>query len=238
MLYFGDTAYEGNMFSEKQLGADWETENKTKRFMKELGCYKFTEKMQSCTHLYCKPCLAHVANWSRACPYDGYLVTEADSKALIESDKTLAESIFRVKVRLSLSQKWMHMGRCGVQIVHRQVHEHVLSCPTATGAATTAAGTDSNQTTVHSGTPASLTPNPQTTTASLLNGQDPNQQTNASSQALATASAGVPTSEQWYQQHHQQYYQQYAGYEPYQQQTYQQLIHGFKTHFDALSKRQ
>ncbi|KAH0745160.1 hypothetical protein KY285_006817 [Solanum tuberosum] len=138
MLYFGDTAYEGNMFSEKQLGAYWETENKTKRFMKELG---------------------------RACPYDGYLVTEADSKALIESDKTLAESIDRVKVRLSLSQKWMHMG---------------------------------------------------------------------SSQALATASAGVPTSEQWYQQH----YQQYAGYEPYRQQTYQQLIHGFKTHFDALSKRQ
>uniref|UniRef100_M1AKS9 Uncharacterized protein n=1 Tax=Solanum tuberosum TaxID=4113 RepID=M1AKS9_SOLTU len=56
-------------------------------------------------------CLAHVANWSRACPYGGYLVTEADSKALIESDKTLAESIGRVKVRLSLSQKWMHMGR-------------------------------------------------------------------------------------------------------------------------------
>ncbi|KAH0711334.1 hypothetical protein KY289_007293 [Solanum tuberosum] len=165
MLYFGDTAYEGNMFTEKQLGADWETENKTERFMKELGCCKFTEKRKSCTHLYCKPCLAHVANWSRACSYDGYLVTEADSKALIESDKTLAESIGRVKVRLSLSQKWMHMG---------------------------------------------------------------------SSQALATASAGVPTSEQWYHQH----YQQYAGYEPYQQQTYQQLIHGFKTHFDALSKWQ
>lgn len=39
------------------------------------------EALQSqCTHLYCKPCLAHVANGSRACPYDGYLVTEADSK--------------------------------------------------------------------------------------------------------------------------------------------------------------
>lgn len=39
------------------------------------------EAVQSqCTHLYCKPCLAHVANGSRACPYDGYLVTEADSK--------------------------------------------------------------------------------------------------------------------------------------------------------------
>ncbi|KAK4342541.1 hypothetical protein RND71_038357 [Anisodus tanguticus] len=219
------------------------------------------EAVQSqCTHLYCKPCLAHVANGSRACPYDGYLVTEADSKPLIESDKTLAESIGRVKVRClyhrsgctwegPLSDCTSHCSgcsfgnspvicnRCGVQIVHRQVHEHALSClgvypaqqiangvhdNPSSGAATTAAGSDSNQTTAHSGTPASQTPNPQTTTASLPPGQDPNQQTNATSQALATASAGVPTSEQWYQQQYQQYYQQYAGYDPYQQQTYQQ----------------
>lgn len=39
------------------------------------------EAVQSmCTHLYCKPCLAYVANTTRACPYDGYLVTEADAK--------------------------------------------------------------------------------------------------------------------------------------------------------------
>ncbi|CAN4115779.1 unnamed protein product [Withania somnifera] len=219
------------------------------------------EAVQSqCTHLYCKPCLAHVANGSRACPYDGYLVTEADSRPLIESDKTLAESIGRVKVRClyhrsgctwegPLSDCTSHCSgcsfgnspvicnRCGVQIVHRQVHEHALSCPgvypaqhtangaqdnPSSGAATTTAGADSNQTTAHVGTPTSQPTNLQTTTASLLPGQDPSQQTNASSQALPTASAGVTTSEQWYQQQYQQYYQQYAGYDPYQQQTCQQ----------------
>ncbi|XP_009792515.1 uncharacterized protein LOC107762919 [Nicotiana tabacum] len=219
------------------------------------------EALQSqCTHLYCKPCLAHVANGSRACPYDGYLVTEADSKPLIESDKILAESIGKVKVRClyhrsgctwegPLSECTSHCSgcsfgnspvicnRCGVQIVHRQVHEHAQSCPgvypaqqatngaqdnPSSGAATTAAGDDSNQTTTQSGTPASQTPNPQSTTASLLHGQDPNQQTSASSQAPVTASAGVPTSDQWYQQQYQQYFQQYAGYDPYQQQAYQQ----------------
>lgn len=33
-----------------------------------------------CTHLYCKPCMAYTANSTRACPYDGYLVTELDAK--------------------------------------------------------------------------------------------------------------------------------------------------------------
>lgn len=74
------------------------------------------------------------------------------SQALIESDKTLAENIGRVKVRClyhrsgctwegSLSDCTSHCSgcsfgdspvvcnRCGVQIVHRQVHEHALSCP-------------------------------------------------------------------------------------------------------------
>ena len=36
-----------------------------------------------CTHLYCKPCLTYVVSTTRACPYDGYLVTEADSKVLV-----------------------------------------------------------------------------------------------------------------------------------------------------------
>lgn len=112
---------------------------------------------------------------------------------------------------------------CSIQGVYpAQQATHGAEDNPSSGAATTAAGTDLNKTKAHSGTPASQTPNPQTTTASLLPGQDPNQQTSASSQALATASAGVPTSEQWYQQQYQQYYQQYAGYEPYQQQTYQQ----------------
>lgn len=39
------------------------------------------EALQSqCTHLYCKPCLTYVVGTTRACPYDGYLVTEADAK--------------------------------------------------------------------------------------------------------------------------------------------------------------
>jgi hypothetical protein len=41
------------------------------------------EALQSqCTHLYCKPCLTYVVSTTRACPYDGYLITEADSKVL------------------------------------------------------------------------------------------------------------------------------------------------------------
>lgn len=44
------------------------------------------EAFQSqCTHLYCKPCLAHVTNGTKACPYDGYLVTESDSKVISHS---------------------------------------------------------------------------------------------------------------------------------------------------------
>lgn len=85
------------------------------------------EALQSqCTHLYCKPCLAYIANSSKACPYDGYLVTEADSKVctrtvnltvvlrivatcllnlcyywqpLMESNKALAETINKIAVR-------------------------------------------------------------------------------------------------------------------------------------------
>ncbi|KAK6775879.1 hypothetical protein RDI58_026880 [Solanum bulbocastanum] len=109
------------------------------------------EAVQSqCTHLFCKSCLAHVANGSRACPYDGYLVIEADSKALNESDKTLAESTGRVKTTI------------------------VAQDNPSFGAATTAFGIEANQMTTHSVNPASQTPNPQTTTASLLPGQDPN----------------------------------------------------------------
>jgi hypothetical protein len=75
-----------------------------------------------CTHLYCKPCLAYVAATTKACPYDGYLVTETDSKVCIfnelkhinlwhssynlicnmqlltESNKSLAETIGKVTV--------------------------------------------------------------------------------------------------------------------------------------------
>lgn len=39
-----------------------------------------------CTHLYCKSCLAYVVATTQACPYDGYLVTEADSKVCISNE--------------------------------------------------------------------------------------------------------------------------------------------------------
>ncbi|RVW65967.1 hypothetical protein CK203_007567 [Vitis vinifera] len=111
------------------------------------------EALQSqCTHLYCKPCLAYVVSTTRACPYDGYLVTEADSKPLIESNKALAETIGKIAVHClyhrsgcqwqgPLSECISHCSgcafgnspvvcnRCGVQIVHRQVQEHAQNCP-------------------------------------------------------------------------------------------------------------
>ncbi|KAK4254900.1 hypothetical protein QN277_007976 [Acacia crassicarpa] len=105
-----------------------------------------------CTHLYCKPCLTYTVSTTRACPYDGYLVTEADAKPLTESDKTLAETIGKVAVHClyhrsgctwqgSLSECTSHCSgcvfgnspvvcnRCGIQIVHRQVQEHAQNCP-------------------------------------------------------------------------------------------------------------
>ncbi|GAB4860061.1 hypothetical protein Ancab_011539 [Ancistrocladus abbreviatus] len=105
-----------------------------------------------CTHLYCKPCLTYIVSTTRACPYDGYLVTEADSKPLLESNKTVAETIGKISVHClyhrsgctwqgPLSECMTHCSgcafgnspvvcnRCGVQIVHRQVQEHAQNCP-------------------------------------------------------------------------------------------------------------
>ncbi|KAF5180984.1 Mediator of rna polymerase ii transcription subunit 12-like protein [Thalictrum thalictroides] len=111
------------------------------------------EALQSqCTHLYCKPCLTYIVGSTHACPYDGYLVTEADSKPLIETNKALAESIGKVAVHClyhrsgctwqgQLSECITHCtgcafgnspvvcNRCGTQIVHRQVQEHAQNCP-------------------------------------------------------------------------------------------------------------
>ncbi|KAF3795524.1 hypothetical protein EJ110_NYTH00085 [Nymphaea thermarum] len=105
-----------------------------------------------CTHLYCKPCLTYIVSTTRACPYDGYLVTEADAKPLIESNKSIAEAIGRIPVYClyhrsgctwqgSFSECTTHCtscpygsspvvcNRCGTQIVHRQVQEHAQNCP-------------------------------------------------------------------------------------------------------------
>ncbi|KAK6935776.1 hypothetical protein RJ641_032806 [Dillenia turbinata] len=110
------------------------------------------EAMQSqCTHLYCKPCLTYVVSTTRACPYDGYLVTEADSKPLLETNTALAETIGKIAVHClyhksgctwqgPLSDCSSHCSecafgnspvvcnRCSVQIVHRQVQEHAQNC--------------------------------------------------------------------------------------------------------------
>ncbi|KAI6686892.1 hypothetical protein NL676_032805 [Syzygium grande] len=209
------------------------------------------EALQSqCTHLYCKPCLAYIASSTKACPYDGYLVTEADSKLLIDSNKALAETISKIPVHClyhrsgctwqgPLSECVTHCAgcafgnspvvcnRCGIQIVHRQVQEHAQSCPGVHPQVQPAEGSQEA-----SGT--------NTTTAGQ--GQSTNQAGTASSQASeaqtsqtatpATSAqqvqsvdqAAILTPEQWYQhqqQHYNQYYQQYIGYDPYQQQ-YQQ----------------
>ncbi|KAI3507673.1 hypothetical protein L1887_22663 [Cichorium endivia] len=104
-----------------------------------------------CTHLYCKPCLTYVVGSTQACPYDGYLVTEASSKPLMESNKALAETIGKTTVHClyhrsgcvwqgPLSDCTSHCSgcafgnspvvcnRCGIQIVHRQVQEHAQTC--------------------------------------------------------------------------------------------------------------
>ncbi|KAG8050610.1 hypothetical protein GUJ93_ZPchr0009g564 [Zizania palustris] len=105
-----------------------------------------------CTHLYCKPCLAYIVATTQACPYDGYLVAEADSKPLMELNKPLAETIGKVTVHCqyhksgcqwhgSLSDCITHVttcaygnspvvcNHCSTQIVHRQVQEHNRFCP-------------------------------------------------------------------------------------------------------------
>ncbi|KAL8103125.1 uncharacterized protein LOC141677551 [Apium graveolens] len=111
------------------------------------------EALQSqCTHLYCKLCLTYVVRTTKACPYDGYLVTEKDSKPLVESDKALADRIGNTLVHClfyksgclwlgPLSECNSHCSGCsfgnfpvmcnvcGVQIIHRQVQEHAQSCP-------------------------------------------------------------------------------------------------------------
>ncbi|XP_078445473.1 uncharacterized protein LOC144714574 [Wolffia australiana] len=106
----------------------------------------------ACTHLYCKPCLAYIVATTSACPYDGYLVSEADAKPLLESGKQTAEAIEKIEVHClyhrsgcqwqgTLSECVTHCSsctfgnspvvcnRCGAQIVHRQVQEHAQTCP-------------------------------------------------------------------------------------------------------------
>ncbi|XP_004295721.1 PREDICTED: uncharacterized protein LOC101314450 [Fragaria vesca subsp. vesca] len=206
------------------------------------------EALQSqCTHLYCKPCLTYVVSTTKACPYDGYLVTEADAKPLVESNKTLAETIGKIGVHClyhrsgcpwqgPLSDCTSHCfgcafgnspvvcNRCGIQIVHCQVQEHAQSCPGVQPQAQQAEGATSA-----SGTATSTDQTQAATQIGTATSQSQVSQTasatipgaDPNSQAQAVVQAAAPTADQWYQQQYQQYYQQYPGYDPYQQQ-YQQ----------------
>ncbi|XP_002520450.2 mediator of RNA polymerase II transcription subunit 12 [Ricinus communis] len=196
------------------------------------------EALQSqCTHLYCKPCLSYVVSTTRACPYDGYLVTEADSKPLSESNKALAETIGKITVYClyhrsgctwqgPLSECTSHCSecafgnspvvcnRCGVQIVHRQVQEHAQNCPGvqpqahAEGAKDAAVtGTPAAGDQNQAATQAATTSATTQTTASSTPGQGSNQQANPTTQSQPAVQAVVSTADQWYQQ--QQQYQQY-----------------------------
>ncbi|CAH2069471.1 unnamed protein product [Thlaspi arvense] len=112
-----------------------------------------TEALQSvCSHLYCKPCLAYVVSTTRACPRDGSLVTEADAKPLLESDRVLADTIDNVVVHCLyqvsgcewfgfLSESSLHCSgcafgdflgtckACGSICALRHVNEHLKICP-------------------------------------------------------------------------------------------------------------
>ncbi|KAJ8751422.1 hypothetical protein K2173_016627 [Erythroxylum novogranatense] len=203
------------------------------------------EALQSqCTHLYCKPCLTYVVSTTRACPYDGYLVTEADAKPLVESNKTLAETIGKVTVHClyhrsgctwqgPLSECTNHCSacafgnspvvcnRCAVQIVHRQVQEHAQNCPgvqlqTQHSEGQSAATTGAGPTSdqTQAATQVGMAITQVQSVASSQPGQDPNAHVNVTSQAHPGLQTAAPTGEQWYQQQ-QQYQQYYQSYPGY-----------------------
>uniref|UniRef100_A0A0E0MJT3 RING-type domain-containing protein n=1 Tax=Oryza punctata TaxID=4537 RepID=A0A0E0MJT3_ORYPU len=149
-----------------------------------------------CTHLYCKPCLAYIVATTQACPYDGYLVTEADSKPLMESNKPLAETIGKVTVHCQY-----HKSGC-------QWHAAPTTVPSTTTAGTASAAAVGSAGSTAVNTVAVAPSLPVAPTAA------------SQGQALAPQ---TPTAEQYQQQlQYQQYYQQqYPGYNPYMQQ-YQQ----------------
>ncbi|KAL8027165.1 hypothetical protein ABFX02_14G077600 [Erythranthe guttata] len=188
-----------------------------------------------CTHLYCKACLEYMSNSGGVCPFDGHLVTESDSKPIVDSNKALAETISKIKVycRFHRSGCTWHgyitegashcsgcsfgnspvvCNKCQIQIPHRQVVEHAKNCPAADK---TTAGV--NQIVAQPAGPPSQAQNAPVVNAPVPV-QNPNLQVNNVHSQVAPVSA--PTPEQWYHQQYQQYYQQYMGYDPYQQQYY------------------
>ncbi|GJT55567.1 trithorax group protein OSA [Tanacetum coccineum] len=104
-----------------------------------------------CGHLFCRPCLAHVASSTQACPRDGHLVTETCSKLLVESNKGLADAVGRTVVLCNyyksgcmwvgtLSDCIVHRSKCaygdfefvcmicGIKILHRDAEDHAKIC--------------------------------------------------------------------------------------------------------------
>ncbi|XP_074268037.1 uncharacterized protein LOC141591556 [Silene latifolia] len=200
------------------------------------------EAMQApCTHLYCKPCLTYVVSTTHACPYDGYRVTEADSKPLLESNKTLAETIGKIQVHClyyrtgctwqgSLSDSTAHCStcafgesavlcnRCGIQLKHRQVQEHAQNCSGAQTQVQQPGGIQDNTSAGSAAAPDQTQTGGPTSQAqvsqaltSVVSTQDASQTANPATQPQA-ATASTPTPEQLYQQQQQQYQQQYQQY--------------------------
>eukprot|EP00252_Welwitschia_mirabilis_P005750 TRINITY_DN1631_c0_g1_i1.p1 TRINITY_DN1631_c0_g1~~TRINITY_DN1631_c0_g1_i1.p1 ORF type:complete len:1740 (-),score=376.45 TRINITY_DN1631_c0_g1_i1:405-5624(-) len=195
------------------------------------------EAMQTlCTHLYCKPCLTYIVSTTKACPYDNYLVTDTDSKPLLESNPTLAEAVGRVAVYClyqksgctwqgTLSEGIVHVqncaygnspvvcNRCATQLIHKQVLEHAQNCP-GTQAQTQQQQGNTQQT---QGAVAAAAPNDQTP-AQTPQAAVPSQVQTHPSQVPPTQAVPAQQSayDQWYQQY-QQYYQQYPQYNQYQQ---------------------
>ncbi|XP_024965360.1 uncharacterized protein LOC112505682 isoform X2 [Cynara cardunculus var. scolymus] len=104
-----------------------------------------------CSHLYCKPCLVHIASGAQTCPYDGNSVTEAGAKPVTVINRTLADAIGKIAVRClyhrsgcmwqgPLSECIIHRSgcafgdsqvlcmKCQIQIAHRQAEEHAQIC--------------------------------------------------------------------------------------------------------------
>uniref|UniRef100_J3NBH3 RING-type domain-containing protein n=1 Tax=Oryza brachyantha TaxID=4533 RepID=J3NBH3_ORYBR len=202
-----------------------------------------------CTHLYCKPCLAYIVATTQACPYDGYLVTEADSKPLIESNKPLAETIGKVTVHCQYhnhppaSITRVAVNGMGLQ-PHAQAQHTDSSMMQSSSAATQAAmqgpsavasavpmipvtaapTTVLSTATARTGTASALPVGSAGATTGSTVPVAPSLQVapTAATQGQAVAPQ-TPTAEQYQQQlQYQQYYQQqYPGYNPYMQQ-YQQ----------------
>ncbi|XP_022754100.1 mediator of RNA polymerase II transcription subunit 29-like [Durio zibethinus] len=170
------------------------------------------------------------------CPICGYLSTQmkhykADSKPLVESNKTLAETIGKIMVHyLGVHGRVRYLN---VQLIVLGVHLAILQLcsvqPQAkqagggqeTAATETTAAADQTQLASQPGIATSQAQASQITT-SISPGQDPNLQANPNSQSQAVSQAAVVTSEQRYQlqQQHQQFYQHHSGYDPCYQQYY------------------